>query len=789
MKAIPLIWVLLLTGLVAMKLPAQTAQTLYTFNGSIGSQPQAALTQGPDGSFYGPTILGGQYSDGVIFKVTTNGTPKLLTTFYGADGSSPQAALVLGPDGNFYGTTSGGGQYSKGTVFKVATNGTLTTLVSFNGTNGASTNSLTLGPDGNFYGATQQGGTNGYGTVFQVTTNGTLTSLVSFNGTNGEFPNALTLGPDGNFYGTTYAGTNYSGTGNFGTVFKVTTNGTLTTLYSFNNFANGGYPVAALTFGPDGDFYGSTSEGGSSSVGTIFKMTTNGTMILSVAFNYNETGGNPTVALTLGPDGSFYGTTPQGGSGGEGAIFNLTTNGILNTLVSFNGANGQNPAAALTLGRDGNFYGTTAGSPGLSDGTVFVMIIAAPTITQPPQNQSNIAGQPAAFSVGAAGPPPLAYQWYFTNTNLQSTAGAVAQFDYGYVFGAVVTNGGSGYTVVPNVQFVGGGGQGAVGTVNLSNGMVLSINVTNAYPGYTSAPAVLIDPPNGYLIGQTNTTLNISAISSNNVGGYYVVISNSVGSITSSVATLTLDYPPSILQPPQSQVQYLGSNVDFSVAAGGTPPFSYHWWAVAGQQSNAAAVPVVLGGPGFVLAATITSGGVGYLAVPAVQFVGGSGSGAAGIAVVSNQMVIAINITTNGSGYATTPPTIQIAAPSALSLAGQTGTNLLLPAVTNLNAGNYYVVVTNNYGSVTSAVAALTVIGTTFLPPQALTLKPVGGGLSLQFTGTAYHPYTLETATNLVPPIVWQPILTNYADPNGGWNTFLTNTRNVPLRFYRAAGP
>jgi hypothetical protein len=68
-------------------------------------------------------------------------------------------------------------------------------------------------------------------------------------------------------------------------------------------------------------------------------------------------------------------------------------------------------------------------------------------------------------------------------------------------------------------------------------------------------------------------------------------------------------------------------------------------------------------------------------------------------------------------------------------------------------------------------------------------LKPVGGGLSLQFTGTAYHPYTLETATNLVPHIVWQPILTNYADPNGGWNTFLTNTRNVPLRFYRAAGP
>src|ERR1035437_9187782 len=123
-----------------------------------------------------------------------------LVSFSGTNGDGPLAGLVQGTDGNFYGTTLGGGSSDYGTVFKVTPNGTLTTLVSFNGNNGASPNVLTLGSDGNFYGTTTYGGiTNstwppGMGTVFTVTTNGTLTTLVSFNGTNGVRPNALTLG-------------------------------------------------------------------------------------------------------------------------------------------------------------------------------------------------------------------------------------------------------------------------------------------------------------------------------------------------------------------------------------------------------------------------------------------------------------------------------------------------------------------------------------------------------------------------------------------------------------------
>ena len=355
---------------------AQTAQVraLYAFTSTNGTTPFAGLCAGQDGNFYGTTALGGTNGDnGTVFKVTTNGLLTSLLSFANTNGSDPQAVLTMGNDGNFYGTTVDGGMNGGyGTVFEVTTNGLLTLLVSFANTNGAFPYAgLTLGSDGNFYGTTYFGGGNGLGTIFKVTTNGALTSLVSFANTNGAYPHAgLTLGSDGNFYGTTaLGGTN----GGNGTVFRVTTSGILTTLVSFNN-TNGAYPRAALIPGNDGNFCGTAYYGGSNSLGTIFRVTTNGALTTLVSFN-NTNGANPIAGLTLGSDGNFYGTTANGGNSNLGTAFQITTNGVLTTLVSFNNTNGANPYGGWTPGSDGNFYGTTANGGANGNGAVLQLVV------------------------------------------------------------------------------------------------------------------------------------------------------------------------------------------------------------------------------------------------------------------------------------------------------------------------------------------------------------------------------------------------------------------------------
>ena len=278
----------------------------------------------------------------------------------------PYAGLVQGSDGNFYGTTQNGGTSGDnyggyGTVFKVTTNGTLTTLVSFANINGANPQAgLVQGSDGNLYGTTQNGGTNdilygGHGTVFRVATNGVLTSLYSFTGggVGGPPQGDLIQGSDGNFYGTR----NNGGSSGYGSVFMLATNGTFTTLASFAN-TNGANPYAGLVQGSDGNFYGTTVNGGDNGYGTVFQVTTNGTLTTLASFA-NTNGANPYAGLVQGSDGNFYGTTVSGGDNGNGTVFQVTTNGTLTTLVSFAGTNGANPYAGLVQGRDGNFYGTT----------------------------------------------------------------------------------------------------------------------------------------------------------------------------------------------------------------------------------------------------------------------------------------------------------------------------------------------------------------------------------------------------------------------------------------------
>jgi uncharacterized repeat protein (TIGR03803 family) len=709
---------LLLAGLVTVRLPAQTLQTLVSFNGTNGANPYAALTLDTDGNFYGTTVYGGgSNAAGTVFQVTTNGTLTTLISFSVTNGAWPYAALTLGNDGNFYGTTFYGGSSGYGTVFKVTTNGVLTRLISFNSSNVARPEAaLTLDTDGNFYGTTAYVGGNDYGTVFKVTTNGVLTTLVSFNCGNGGYPYAaLTLGNDGNFYGTTY----YCGSSGDGTVFQVTTNGYLTTLVSFNannNASNGTDPQAALTLGNDGNFYGTTYYGGgSSNVGTVFRVTTNGVLTTLVSFN-GTNGANPYARLTLGNDSNFYGTTEYGGSSNVGTVFRVTTNGVLTTLVSFNGTNGANPYAALTLGNDGNFYGTTEGGGSSNVGTVFRLLIP-PAITVQPQSQTNYAGTTMTFLVGATSlvsatsPSPISFQWQKNSTNL--------------------VNGG-----------------------NIS--------------------------------GANTNALTITSIQDSDAASYSVIVSNSCGTVTSSNATLTVNDLPFIATQPLSQTIGVGSNVTFTATAYGAPPLVFQWYYSNSPVGSPTAGTNV---SSYTLANAQTNQSGNY----SVQVTNGHGSVTSSNAVLTVQ-VFPPSISTQPSGQramigSSVSFTVSVSgtAPfnyqwrfNSVNILNATNAIYAIQAIATNNTGNYSVVITNSAGSVTSSNALLTV-----LVPPSVALQFLAGYPLLNLNGMLSNNFTVQYSTNL-SGTNWINLL-SLSNLTSSPYQFLDPAGVVPpARFYRA---
>jgi len=344
---------------------------LHSFAGgsSDGADPYHTLIQGSDGDFYGTTLAGGTSNVGTIFKITPSGTESVFYSF----ATIPYSGLVQGNDGNLYGTTASGGTSGRGTVFKITPSGTETVLFSFPAGSSDPYTGLIQGSDGNFYGTTGAGGTTDDGTVFKITPSGTETVLHAFakSGSDGETPYAgLIQGSDGNFYGTTYFG----GAGGFGTVFKVTPSGTETVLYSFAGGNDGEHPYAGVIQGSDGNFYGTTYQGGSSGFGTVFKVTPSGTETVLYTFaGGSSDGAYPEAGLIQGSDGNFYGDTLQGGAGGLGTVFELTPSGTETLLHAFAGgsSDGANPSANLVQGSDGNLYGSTGAGGASGNGTFF----------------------------------------------------------------------------------------------------------------------------------------------------------------------------------------------------------------------------------------------------------------------------------------------------------------------------------------------------------------------------------------------------------------------------------
>jgi uncharacterized repeat protein (TIGR03803 family) len=348
-----------------------TLTTLYSFCAQTscldGQGPSAALVPATNGSLYGTTFDGGAYFFGTVFKITPAGALTTLHSFcspyFCADGGQPEGGLVQATNGNFYGATFDGGANTSdcedsgcGMIFEITPTGTLTVLHSFDGTDGQSPlGSLVQATDANFYGTTRAGGANGSGTVFKITPTGTLTTLHSFCSlsgcADGEGPSAgLIQATDGNFYSTTSGGAN-----GYGTVFKITPTGTLTTLHSFcsvSGCADGEYPSAGLIQATDGNFYGTTTFGGANGYGTVFKITPAGTLI--TLYNFcSQTGcsdGTGPTSMVQDTDGIFYGTTGGGGANSYGTVFSLSVN--LGPFVETLPTSGKVGTAVIILGNN-----------------------------------------------------------------------------------------------------------------------------------------------------------------------------------------------------------------------------------------------------------------------------------------------------------------------------------------------------------------------------------------------------------------------------------------------------
>lgn len=243
----------------------------------------------------------------------------------------------------------------------------------------------------------------------------TYTDLHDFDsatdGANPRFPGLIAQARDGNLYGTAPTG----GPHGFGTVYKITASGAFHVIYSFTGGNDGAHPYSGLSLGTDGNLYGTTSDGGANSQGTIFKITTGGKLATLHSFNgtdgcqaqsppiatigavlYGVTACQTTYTITssgvfkllpgrldgssfapliLASDGNFYGTTYDGGNQFRGSVFRLSPSGAVATLYSFDLTHGGSPFSPLVQGNDGNLYGTTQTGGAASWGTIFKLTL------------------------------------------------------------------------------------------------------------------------------------------------------------------------------------------------------------------------------------------------------------------------------------------------------------------------------------------------------------------------------------------------------------------------------
>jgi len=396
-------------GTAFMMTPSGQVTVLHNFgDGSIsndGVYPAATLTLGADGNFYGTTTESADGNAGNVFKMTPGGSITILYEFsdVGSDGNNPSSQLIMDASGNLYGTTIAGGTADAGTVFEISSAGTENILHNFadGSVNNDGTTPATLikAVDGSFYGVTTYGGTANAGTVYHFTPGGSCMILHDFDDgslvSDGQQPVSLLQGSDGNFYGTTAYG---GGTGtDSGTVFQMSSAGSVSILYSFNQTSDGNIsqPLTGLVQCSDANFYGAT-------INAVYCMTPAGALTVLHSFN-GSSPCYPVGAPVEAADGSLYGITLNGGAslnllGGAGMAYKLAT-GLVHTPAAPVATSTKPTLPSITLPAGLNFFSSPYEFSDAGLGSLFGYADAKTAVWSQSNNTYIVTAQPASNSI------------------------------------------------------------------------------------------------------------------------------------------------------------------------------------------------------------------------------------------------------------------------------------------------------------------------------------------------------------------------------------------------------
>lgn len=574
------------------------------FQGSDGAFPYAGLLLSGT-TLYGTTAYGGRSDGGTIFKFNTDGSEfTVVKEFAEDDGIGPSAGLILS-GATLYGTASAGGINGFGTVFKVQTDGSdYRVLTQFAGGDGFGSSGALELLGSTLYGTTALGGTSGNGTIFKVNTDGSgHTVLENLDGWDGALPVAGLIVSGTNLYGTArYGGESWSDAySGYGTVFKINTDGGDFTVLKRFTGSDGSEPTASLVLS-DTTLYGTASAGGAG--GTVFKLNTDGSGF-TVLVDCREKGIDGPIGGLLLAGTTLYGTTYIGGRHNYGTVFRVNTDGSdFAVLHHFDFTDGGQPAGRLVQSGT-TLYGTTQFESALFkvdiDGSNYTVMRRFPEGVYPDLilsgttlygTTSGFQGDGAVFEIGIDGSSYAVLKYFngsdgsipraglrLSGTTLYGTTESGGSLNRGVLFS--LSPGPPTIALQPENQTVPAGSTAAF-QVEAAGWPAPTyqwfIDETNALPG------------------ATNSRLELPNAQRTHAGGYSVVIANPHGSVTSLVATLTVQ-DPVIADQPRSQVISLGQTAVFKVVPGGTEPFSYQWRkegvALAGATEAALTVPQV----------------------------------------------------------------------------------------------------------------------------------------------------------------------------------------------------